>query len=65
LVGAALFKFSAPTQLAEAEILVSIEKKNSKFSAPPHLAEAENLLGLEEKTFQKCPHHNPWLRRKI
>jgi hypothetical protein len=51
--------------LSEAEILVSIEKKNSKFSAPPHLAEAENLVGLEEKTFQKFPHHNPWLRRKI
>jgi hypothetical protein len=47
------------------EILVSIEKKISNFSAPPHLAEAENLLGLKEKIFQKFPHHNPWLRRKI
>jgi hypothetical protein len=46
-------------------MLVSIGKKISNFSAPPHLAEAENLVGLKENTFQKFPHHNPWLRQKI
>jgi hypothetical protein len=51
--------------LSEAEILVSIEKKNSNFSAPPHLAEAENLLGLEEKTFQNFPHNQSCLRQNF
>jgi hypothetical protein len=51
--------------LFEAEILVGIDKKNTKFSAPQHLAEAENLVGLEEKKFQKFPHNHSCLRRKF
>jgi hypothetical protein len=38
--------------LAEAEIMVGIEKKKSKVSAPQHLAEVENLIGLGEKNFK-------------